>query len=93
VRLIGRIRYDTRRKLPRLTIPILILHSRQDDLIPFGHAEKNFAAAQDPKFLREISGRHNDGPWPSRPIILRAVREFLQTRAVKQLPTAPEPAR
>ncbi|MGA2173822.1 MAG: alpha/beta hydrolase [Verrucomicrobiota bacterium] len=93
VRLIGRIRYDTRRKLPRLTIPILILHSPQDDLIPFAHAEKNFAAAHDPKFLCELSGRHNDGPWPSRPIILRAVREFLQTHAVKQIHTESEPAR
>ncbi len=93
VRLIGRIRYDTRSKLPRLKIPILILHSRQDELIGFGHAEKNFAAAQEPKFLCEINGGHNDALWASRPIMLRAVREFLQGHAVKQMRADMEPAR
>ncbi len=93
VRLIGRIRYDTRSKLPRLKIPILILHSRQDELIGFGHAEKNFAAAQELKFLCEINGGHNDALWASRPIMLRAVREFLQGHAVKQMRADMEPAR
>jgi hypothetical protein len=85
VRWLGKIHYDTRRKLPRLTIPLLILHSRRDDLINFGHAEKNFAAAHDPKFLREIQGGHNDGLWASRRLILEAVREFLRISGVKQL--------
>jgi fermentation-respiration switch protein FrsA (DUF1100 family) len=86
VRLIGKIRYETRRKLPRLTVPLLILHSRQDELIPFAHAQKNFAAAHEPKLLREISGGHNDGLWESRKLVVVAVQEFLQSAAVKQRP-------
>jgi len=60
VRILGSIRYDTRSKLPRIHVPVLILHSRGDALIPFHHAEENFAAANEPKALREINGGHND---------------------------------
>jgi fermentation-respiration switch protein FrsA (DUF1100 family) len=61
VRLIGSIRYDTHSRLPRLRVPVLILHSRGDQLIRFHHAERNFAAANEPKWLHELSGGHNDG--------------------------------
>jgi uncharacterized protein len=77
VRLISTIKYNTRAKLPQLRLPMLILHSRRDDLIPFHHAEDNFAAAHEPKFLREISGGHNDALYSSRPAMLAAIREFL----------------
>jgi uncharacterized protein len=82
VRLISTIKYNTRAKLPKLRVPVLILHSRRDDLIAFHHAEENFAAAHEPKFLREISGGHNDALWSSRPAMLAAIREFLQNRLV-----------
>ena len=61
VRTLGSIRYDTRRKLPRIHVPVLVLHSREDSMIPFHHAEQNFAAANEPKFLCELAGDHNDG--------------------------------
>jgi fermentation-respiration switch protein FrsA (DUF1100 family) len=78
VRLISTIQYNTRAKLPRLRVPVLILHSRQDDLIAFHHAEENFAAANEPKFLKELHGGHNDTLWSSRPAMLGALRDFLQ---------------
>jgi len=82
VRLISTIKYNTRSKLPKLHVPVLILHSRKDDLIAFHHAEENFAAANEPKFLREISGGHNDALWASRAAMLAAIREFLRTALV-----------
>jgi fermentation-respiration switch protein FrsA (DUF1100 family) len=60
VRWICSIYYNTVTKLPRITIPVLILHSRGDSMIGFRHAEKNFAAANEPKLLWEIKGDHND---------------------------------
>jgi uncharacterized protein len=60
VRTLGRIRYDTRAKLPHIRVPVLVMHSRADSLIPFHHAERNFAAANEPKLLCEITGDHND---------------------------------
>ena len=61
VRTLGSIRYDTRSKLPRIHVPVLVLHSRADSMIPFHHAERNFSAANEPKFLCELTGDHNDG--------------------------------
>ena len=78
VRLISAIKYNTRAKLPRLRVPVLILHSREDDLIPFHHADENFAAAREPKHLQELQGGHNDTLFASRPAMLEAVRRFLQ---------------
>src|SRR5437867_4259452 len=39
VRWIGTIKYDTCAKLPRVKIPVLVMHSRGDGLIAFHHAE------------------------------------------------------
>ena len=77
VRLIAGIKYDTLHKLPRLKIPVLILHSRQDTIIPFAHAEKNFAAANAPKYFCQIHGDHNDAIFTGRAEVLSAVKQFL----------------
>lgn len=61
VRWICRIKYNTRAKLPKIHVPVLILHSRSDSLIQFHHAQENFAAANAPKLLIELTGDHNDG--------------------------------
>lgn len=76
VRLVSRIKYDTSRKLPRLKIPVLVMHSRTDDLIGFHHAEKNFALANQPKLFWEIKGSHND-PLADRARFIAGVEKFL----------------
>lgn len=60
VRWLAKIKYDTHGKLPRVNIPVLVMHSRADTVIRFHHGEKNFAAAREPKMFREITGDHND---------------------------------
>ena len=63
VRLISAIKYDTRVKLSRVKVPVLVMHSRTDDLVGFQHAEKNFAAANEPKMFCELRGAHNEAAW------------------------------
>jgi fermentation-respiration switch protein FrsA (DUF1100 family) len=77
VRWISTIRYDTRGKLPGLSIPVLILHSRRDELIGFHHAERNFAAANEPKLFREIGGEHNE-PLTDRAAFADGIEQFLR---------------
>lgn len=60
VRLISRIRYDTQSKLGKVRVPVMVMHSRSDSLIRYHHAEKNFAAANEPKLLWELKGDHNN---------------------------------
>jgi fermentation-respiration switch protein FrsA (DUF1100 family) len=59
VRWLHTIRYDTLEKLPRIRIPVLVMHSRTDTVVRFHHAEKNFAAAREPKLFWETPGGHN----------------------------------
>lgn len=59
VRLLGSIEYDTLSRLPAIQAPVVVMHSREDGLIRYRHAERNFAAANDPKWLVELQGDHN----------------------------------
>lgn len=47
-------------KMPRLKLPVLIVHGEKDDIIPISHAEKNFAALTGEKyFFRVPEAGHN----------------------------------
>lgn len=77
VRWLGHIKYETILKLPRLHVPVLVMHSRSDGLIAYHHAEKNFAAAKEPKLFWEIQGGHNE-PLAARAQFLHGIEKFLQ---------------
>ncbi len=61
VRLITRIKYPVSDYVSRLKSPLLVIHSRDDEIIPFFMAEAIFAAAAEPKAMLELSGDHNYG--------------------------------
>ncbi len=61
VRLISRFSYDTRAALQALKAPVLIAHSREDDIVPYAHGQALFVAASEPKQFLEMRGGHNDG--------------------------------
>jgi hypothetical protein len=77
VRWINTIKYDTLKKLPRLKLPLLVMHSRHDEMIRFRHAEKNFAAANEPKMLWETSGRHDYTLPADRELCAQGLENFL----------------
>jgi uncharacterized protein len=60
LRWLSTIRYDTHSKLPRLHVPVLVMHSSADELVRFHHGKANFAAANEPKLFWELRGDHND---------------------------------
>lgn len=60
VRLLARYRYPTRENLKQVNRPVLIVHSRNDEIVPFHHGEALYAAANPPKVFLEIAGGHND---------------------------------
>jgi len=87
IRLISRIKYDTVNKLPKIQVPILIMHSRGDEYIRFHHAERNFAAANEPKIFWEIHGSHNGVLEANRQNYLQGLETFL-TRFFSRAPAA-----
>ncbi len=76
VRWIVRNRYDTIHKMDRLSAPLLIFHSRHDEMFPLQYAERLLAAAPEPKQLVELHGGHNDAFWQSRAIYRQALWQF-----------------
>lgn len=77
VRSMCTIHYNTIDKLPRIRVPVLVLHSRNDELIHFRHAERNYQAANEPKMFREIHGWHNGALEAGRAQYLLGLQEFL----------------
>jgi len=73
------IKYATIEKLPRITKPVLIAHCRQDDLVGFHHAERNYQVANEPKMLLEIAGGHNNVIAEGRADYLRGLDRFLRS--------------
>lgn len=61
VRLLSRIKYDTASRLPLLKCPVLVIHSPQDQVIPFEQGRELFRVAPEPKIFLEMTGGHNDG--------------------------------
>ena len=42
-------------------MPVLVVHSPEDELVPFRHGRALYEACSGRKFFLEISGGHNDG--------------------------------
>ncbi len=80
IRWLSRYRYNTLARLERIHCPVLIAHSRDDDLIPFEHGRKLFAAAREPKTFFELSGDHNEGEVLTSPAYREALDKFLSAR-------------
>ncbi len=56
-----RTRYDNLEKIPRIALPLLILHGRRDPVVPFGQGMALFQAAREPKtFVAFENAGHAD---------------------------------
>lgn len=77
VRWLARIRYDNLGKIARLGVPLLLVHSPADEIVPVAQAERLFAAAREPKRLLLTGGGHNDGGFTRRAEWRAAVGAFL----------------
>ena len=59
-RWLSRFNYATREYIAGVTAPVLIVHSRHDEIAPFRHGERIFEAANEPRAFLELKGSHND---------------------------------
>ena len=56
VRWLTRFKHSTRDEVAKATCPVLVVHSRDDEIIPFHHGEAIYGAANEPKQFLEIRG-------------------------------------
>jgi len=73
-----RFKYETTKHLKDIKYPILIVHSVDDNIIPYRFGEEVFKNANEPKTFVQISGGHNHGFLQSKDIYLPALKKFLQ---------------
>ncbi|MGY6588665.1 MAG: alpha/beta hydrolase [Wenzhouxiangella sp.] len=58
---LGRLHFPTDQRLAVVEMPVLVIHSRDDEIVPFSHAERLLEAAGSRASLLEIQGDHNHG--------------------------------
>ena len=78
VRLISRIHYNTLACVPKVSAPVLVIHSARDEIVPFSHGRKLYEAAREPRHFLEVTGGHNDGFVFMRPEWVSALGAFLE---------------
>lgn len=61
VKLFARYKYDTLEYIRDVKCPVLVIHSIDDEVIPFEFGQQLYVAANEPKEFVEITGGHNDG--------------------------------
>ncbi len=54
-------RYNTLAYIKDVHCPVMVLHSREDELVPFASATRLFEATHEPKQFVELVGDHNAG--------------------------------
>lgn len=75
--LIMKDKYATLNKLANITCPIVVAHSKNDEVIPFTHAEKIFQRASEPKQFIELRGGHGNGFLLSRKDYIEGLQHAL----------------
>jgi fermentation-respiration switch protein FrsA (DUF1100 family) len=85
-RWLSRLSHATREYVRDVQCPILVIHSRDDEIIPFRHGEAIFASANEPRTLLAIRGTHNDAFLRDARDYIGGLRAFLSGLTAPALP-------
>ncbi len=78
VRLLARYQYPVLEMLGQVHCPVLVVHSREDEVIPFIHAKRLFEAANPPKEFLIIAGNHYAGYLATGRCYTEGIAGFLE---------------
>ncbi len=79
-----RYRYDNLDKMKRVLTPVLVLHSPEDEIVPYSMGQALYEAAPDPKTFAQLQGSHNQGFVQAAQAYVDALRSFLGTPVPKE---------
>lgn len=80
VRLLGKYRYPTAAYLADVAAPVLVLHSPDDEIVPYRHGQDLYEAAREPKRFVRLAGGHNDSFLVSARVYGEAIASFVADR-------------
>jgi len=72
-----RYRFDAARALAQTSSPVMVLHSRDDEIMPLALGHRLYEAAPQPKRFVTLRGDHNGGFLASRPAYDQSLAAFL----------------
>jgi fermentation-respiration switch protein FrsA (DUF1100 family) len=76
-----RYRFDSVGRLAQVHCPVLVLHSPDDEIMPYRLGEKLYHAARQPKRFVALRGDHNNGFLQTQPQYEQALADFLASLA------------
>ena len=77
-------KFKTNEHLSGVTCPVLVIHSLEDEVVPYALGRKVFEAAKEPKQFLEIQGTHNGGYEVSQKVYREGWERFLKEFKARQ---------
>lgn len=72
-------KFNSIERIKNINVPKLIMHSRGDEIVPFGQSLKLFGLAPQPKKHVILKGSHNTSHYDSRDLYIAGIRDFLES--------------
>ena len=79
IKLLAKYSFKTSEYLKKVECPVLIIHSKNDEIVPFEFGLRLYKEAKEPKKFIEISGGHNDGFMRSERIYRQGLHDWLES--------------
>jgi uncharacterized protein len=79
VRLLSRFRYDTLAAVRKVSCPVLVIHSPNDEIIPYENGRRLYEAAGEPKSFLALRGSHNEGFLASGSQYVNGLEAFISS--------------
>jgi uncharacterized protein len=70
-------KFDTLADVAKVNAPTLVLHSPDDDVVPYAQGKQMFAASKAPKQFVQLQGSHNGGFSDSKKTYVKGLDDFL----------------
>ena len=78
IRWLTHFKYNTKQYVKNISCPVMVAHSRNDEIIPYDEGREIFEAAPEPKQFLEMRGGHNDGFIVSGTSYVNGLKSFIQ---------------
>jgi fermentation-respiration switch protein FrsA (DUF1100 family) len=72
-----RFQFNSLENIQQVRSPLLVLHSPDDEIIPYHLGKKVFQAGNEPKLFVDMKGDHNSGFLLSQPDYEQSIKKFL----------------
>jgi fermentation-respiration switch protein FrsA (DUF1100 family) len=77
-RWLSRLRHATRDYVADVGCPVLVVHSEDDEIVPFHHGEAIYAAANEPRTFLSLRGGHNEAWLLDEVNYINGLRDFIR---------------